>query len=115
MPRWGTTNHERTSLSEESISVFDFSILPIYLTRGPFLTILTNFERMSCLRTGRFLRHIVQLFQHASPPPPQARHFPLTNLVTHLIIKISKGETIDEKRETKGRAYENWLRACLQR
>ena len=36
------------------------------------------------------------------------------NLKTHLIIKISKGLAIDGKQETKGRAYENWLDACLK-
>ncbi len=45
---------------------------------------------------------------------PQAQCFSLTNLKTHLIIRISKGQAIDGKRETKGRVYEDWLRARLE-
>ena len=51
--------------------------------------------------------------QDTNAPFPQACHFLLTNLKTHLRIKISKGLAIDGKRETKGRAYEIWPSACL--
>src|SRR5689334_10201727 len=40
--------------------------------------------------------------------------FLLTNLKTHLIIRISKGQAVDGKRETKGRAYEDRVCTCLQ-
>jgi hypothetical protein len=33
----------------------------------------------------------------------------LTNLITHLINRISKHHPVDGKRETKGRVYENLL------
>ena len=35
-------------------------------------------------------------------PPPQAHDSLLTNLKSHLIIRISKGQTIDGEPETKG-------------
>jgi len=43
-----------------------------------------------------------------------ARNFPLTNLKTHLITRISKGQAVDGKRETKGRATNDWVSARLQ-
>ncbi len=36
------------------------------------------------------------------------------NLKSLLIIRISKGQAIDGKRETKGRVYEDWIRPGLQ-
>src|SRR6266567_7070970 len=37
----------------------------------------------------------------------RARNFSLTNLITHLKNRISKGRRVGRKPETKGRAYEN--------
>jgi len=51
-----------------------------------------------------------QLSQRGGALPPQACNFPLTNLKTHLIIRISKGQGVDGKRETKGGGYEDRLR-----
>jgi len=63
----------------------------------------------------RFLTHTVQLSSHGCASPLQAYHFPLTNLKTHLNNKISKGEAVDGKHETKGRVYEGWLCAPLRK
>ena len=38
----------------------------------------------------------------------------MTNLKTHLKIKISKRQTFDGKPETYGGAYEDWLRSRFQ-
>src|SRR2546421_6186946 len=45
-----------------------------------------------------------QLSQRGGALPPQACNFPLTNLKTHLIIRISKGQGVDGKRETIGKS-----------
>ena len=60
------------------------------------------------------MRHTSQLCWCRGASPLPARNFPLTNLKTHLIIRISKGQAARGKRETKGRATEDWIRARLQ-
>jgi hypothetical protein len=44
----------------------------------------------------------------------QAHDSLLTNLKSHLIIRISKGQAIDGQPETNGGDYEDWGRARLQ-
>jgi hypothetical protein len=56
------------------------------------------------LRLGivRFLRHSAQFFLSRGALAAQACDFPLSNLKSHLIIRISKGQAVDGKPETIG-------------
>src|SRR5258708_16291416 len=66
------------------------------------------------LENVRLLRQTALLFYGRCALLPQARISLLTNLKTHLIIKVSKHQVVDGKPETYGGAYEDWLCARLQ-
>jgi hypothetical protein len=59
-------------------------------------------------RLGRYLTHMALLFYHRDPLPLYARDYPLTNLKSPLIIRLSKGQAVDGKPETHGGDEKDW-------
>ena len=65
-----------------------------------------KYYRSWCLNKPPF----VEIYCSAFSNGHSSSHKPLlTNLNTHLIIRISKGQAIDRKRETNGEQHENQL------